>query len=259
MYLNIYNVSEEKKYPLLSSEVRFSDPETIVRSLIAFSVKNPDFGSWLKTLVHTFPESNDIYHSSPFSSGERFFIPNDFSDAQKRAQNFYYFFLAHPKEAELATKLLRGWIEEKPLPLPKLQVIGLIIGWIPGIDFGRLRKKKKMHFVAEKNFYRKQNEVCAAATLQANTEIIRKVLHAANGNQNRLEPEMQDWISGEREMCFYEASRETIHDLVREIRRLPIPYALVKGNHPELLAVSPSINTFALEHFPGIQRRKNTQ
>jgi hypothetical protein len=147
-----------------------------------------------------------------------------------------------------AEHLLSSWIRKQTKEAPKAIVIGFIIGIIPPIGVGHIKRKHKMSLIVEHETA-KNARLIAESAAKTSLGMLEKALTRAGGNAKKFEPEIADWFFGERAINFYTTSKQTLLTIQKELTELSVVhYALEQDERMIAIAISPVIKSLAQEN-----------
>lgn len=241
-------------------EESISYKEAVVRSLVLYAEKSKEFSNYLHSALYEFFLSHekpvqdgvrDVRLSSE-ESGFKLLLPKTDDVAVGRVSWFLNSASLSPRDFSASEKsivLLANWATTEPSPAPKNVVLGVKIGVLPIGLMGHMKIEEKMPLIARSDFFsRTAPVVLAKEAVRTSAGVIEQVLRAAYGQMRLIEPEVSDWLTGEREAIFYTADPKNIRAFIAELRRLFIAHSCVEDeNGVALLAVNPSINLSSLE------------
>jgi len=210
-------------------------------SLLLYAEKDRLFSEELKNTVRIFLK--DEY---PKGGGFDYddlnpliLMPKDRSSAVKRA------WWLIDSEFQEAKGMLSAFARDEFLERPQERqlVVGVVRIAIPGITLGRLKIRKEMIIVIRKDIAGDLNIELAGKINQAGSGLLSEAIKRANNNIGRLEPEMGDWLFGDKETAFYSSGKEGMDDIKEDLGRLDIASFEVKDEKgTAVLAISPAVN-----------------
>jgi hypothetical protein len=146
-----------------------------------------------------------------------------------------------------AEHLLSSWIRKRTEEEPKAIVIGWIIGVVPPIGAGHIKRKNKMSLIVDRGIA-KNTRLMAECAAKASLGMLTEALMRAGGNAKKLEPEIADWLFGERAINFYATDSRTLLAIQKELRELSVVhYGLEQEAHMTAIAISPVVKSLFQE------------
>lgn len=225
--------------------------EALAISLLLYSDKDPNFSKKLQRVILKITDSyGEVESEHEFSSSIDILIPKNAQLALRRSE----WLVERIEEKSLpgyarAASILTQWAKDKPLEEPKSLIIGFIGLAIPFIDLGKARKNKDpmtiifrgdLNFKAGKDFMHKVTQASHGAIINA--------LNMVGGSMSKLEPEIGDWLFGERRLAFYAADKQKMIAIEQELKNLNVVYdSVYLEDELEVLSVTPSANNFYQE------------
>lgn len=242
-------MSQNKSGIIIERTQIMSHAERLALSLIAYAHDDEAFASHLQALVAGFSRSTvtygETFDASLMTQHEPLLTPSTYEHAIRRAD-----WLADQierqslPESPKALALLSVWGISRTLDEPKAIVLGLKIGVMPIGIFGEQKLQEKMPIIARADVLRGSVTTFTDLTARASLSALHKALDQVSGNARLLEPEMGDWLYGEKGLTYYEASATQIETIHKELGNTTVINALVSDEDgPAVLAMSPSVNS----------------
>src|SRR3989338_5144592 len=233
--------------------------EALAYSLFLYAKKDHRFAKTLKQLVRTLPlfrqSSAEITIEPPSIEMElNILVPPDTTSALRRAQ----WLLERLNEGDLreslrATRLLSAWGRVKEKEDPKAIVIGMIVGVIPPVGMGHIKRKKKMSLVVRRGLVGKEDALLAGGAAPAALGVLSRAIEMAGGNMKKLEPELRDLFFGGGRINFYEADRAALINMKSALRETGILHETIEQEGElALIAVCPSADLADQEFYFGV-------
>jgi len=205
---------------------------TVAVSLILYAARNDEFAYFLKKILR----QTDISGTAPETLNPEIFkngkvvLPSTLDIAKRKTR--------WALENRETTLLLKKWADDIPKEdeKPKIIVVGIKVGRIPGLTFGRFKKRKSlMRIMVRKDV--------SADAVKAGISLFSKELIRANGRINKLEPEVADWYFEGKNLAFYRASSENMKKIINELKKTGVSHASTKNEKGiTALAISPAVN-----------------
>jgi hypothetical protein len=146
---------------------------------------------------------------------------------------------------------LYGWAKSLEDEMPKNIVVGLVGMAIPGPTMGIIKKRYNMNFLVT-DFNKICKEDLVKKGLDASFSIVASNIKKKKGDANRLEPELYDWLFGDREISFYQASADKLEEVKSELVESGLSFAEMKNEDRFIgLALSPVVDR---EYFSDLKR-----
>jgi peptidyl-tRNA hydrolase len=222
---------------------------TVAKSLVYYAAKDPNFAEFLKEKAKQIKNKALILDNLEIESFKdtEVISPTDTDMACQKA-NWLIENINKNKFADLtgAATVFKTWADKIPNDdnQPKLIVVGIKIGVIPGLTFGRFKKKKKLINVVIREDVAKSSGVnLAHDTAKVSVDLFSSALKSAGGNVYRLEPEFGDWFFRGRKLSLYTADVYEMKKILNELKDMNILDAKIKDDKGvSVLALSPAIN-----------------
>lgn len=217
-----------------------------INALFSFAERDLVFADWLKDAILSY------FHAplATFSLNEErhvcnALVPIDREAAFRRASWLVGSVLArrHPAH-EYSLHLLHHWASTRVHEKPKAIVLGITIGVLPiGLMGEMKRKREPMGVFMRKDAHNSSKTLAFQRTLTSLTHrVVELGLTAAGGATAHLEPELGDWLFGDKALCFYQADQSTLARLKVEVAGLCVPHACTE----DTFGVSMLVTTPAL-------------
>ncbi len=215
--------------------------ETLAYSLIAFANVNKDFSRWLIGEVSTLPDTTQT-SPSHFPS-----VPLTISTETQAVQRALWLIdTLHTTRVigyKHATEILVSWAHTREKTEPKMAILGLKYGILDyGIWGQPLKKETPIHILIQNSVYSESNNALVATqcVFLAN-RLLEQALLTADGNAYRLEPEMHDWLFGEKHIVLHTGTSHTLQSVANEAKRFAVPIATIENDATvAYVALSPS-------------------
>lgn len=229
--------------------------EALARSLILYARADREFSLTLQQMVRKFAQFREGEFSEPPALERRvkLLLPADRESAIKRAR----WLSARIHEGDLyetlrAREVLSRWGKAKDRENPKAIVIGMILGVVPPIGAGHIKRKKKMSLIVSREA-QKRGRLFAEGASRAMLGILARALDMAGGNSAKLEPEMGEWFYGDREIAFYEANEDALRDIKKELEQTGILHETTEEDGKiAMIAITPSADALYQELHWGL-------
>lgn len=177
----------------------------------------------------------------------KYLIPSSTDMALRRLD----YILAEYADAESVIAPLHGWAKSFEDESPKNIVVGLVGMAIPGPTMGMIKKRYSMNFLLS-GYNKIGKKDLVKKSLDASFDIVAANIKNKKGDTNRLEPELYDWLFGDREISFYEASFDKLEEIKSQIKKAGLSFKEVKNNDNfKALVLSPVVDR---EYFSDLQK-----
>lgn len=232
----------ETRTPLHTEYAIFTYADTLVYSLITYALKNRDFSAWFTTEILSFPHTKNISPQNTIPT-----VPIAILSETQAVQRAVWLFdalqHAHILGHERATATLVGWAHTREKTEPKMAILGLKYGVLNfGIWGHPLKKDTPIHILIQNTVYSASDSTrIAKQCVCVTNKLLEQALLTTRGNVYRLEPEMHDWLFGEKHIVLHTGTARTLTSIVREAERFSIPTALLENNaEVAYVALSPT-------------------
>jgi hypothetical protein len=220
--------------------------EALTRSLIAFAEENPSFKSFLITRLRTIqtidvPMQNDDNKMSTSVSSifalrsEELAIRRTEWLLQLTTQALYTSAIIQP---------LMSWSRSQEKTNPGFIVLGLKAGIINYGIFGHPSKRNEpidiivREDIAQNITPRELAQISVTLT----SSVVEKGLISASGNSKLLEPELADWLFGEKNVVLHKGALQTILNIKDVLFKVDAPYVFrADKKGVTYLAINPSL------------------
>jgi len=189
-------------------------------SLTSYARRNERFKKELERLVSIFLPKKET-EVVDYAGNIEIILPKDEQTATKRA-----LWLIN-NNSESAKDILRSAAETEP----KAIVVGIVGVAIPGPTLGYMKKFNKMSVIVSDQKTGRDKTIARAVA-----DLILKAIRQANNDLSKIEPEMGDWLFGDKEIEIYSA--KNTDSIKRDLNGLKIPYSQAD----DVLAISPVLN-----------------
>lgn len=236
-------------------QIKISYAETLAASLVLYAQTNKEFAPELKKIIDGMGGQNKTDQAGMeariFPHALIVLMPSGIDNAVRRAEWLSYMLEANPAQDNKNTaSILHAWAEEEAKEEPKQLVVGVVVVAIPGVTMGKLKIKRKMNVIIRNDIARKTGVNTVINVARASNEVIAGALEAAQGNARMLEPEVADWLWGERNIAPYSASGKKLKHIEDEIKELNIPHSVICDRRGSaVIAISPAADTEAQEIY----------
>jgi hypothetical protein len=138
----------------------------------------------------------------------------------------------------------RAYEEPKDLPF----LLGVVVGVVPMIGMGRVPiKRTPMSILFRDDITHATTYQTLRAITTLTHRVVERGLIMAGGHTAKLEPELGDWLFGEKELAFYGTTLSNLGQIERHLDKFGVPYA---SEHDKrgvtLLACSPALSAYDL-------------
>lgn len=222
-----------------------SPAEHALLALLAYAAHDEEFRATLALIGSSLPFPHAPI--APYRIGGKIglIVPPDRETAERRAA----WLAAGIREgwlpgASAAGRLLAAWSTARTEERPKMVVIGHILGIIPPVGVGNIKRKRKLTLIAKEDLAGKNPAALALASARLSAEVIARAAQRSGGRMERLEPETAEWLFGERLVALFAADARTIGTIARDARELGAIHAKEEdsGGNIAVLALSPMTN-----------------
>jgi len=213
------------------------------QALLAYADQHKEFADWL--LAHIPDYTTAGAQTEDYQTVVPSLIPQSDEAAQRRTQWLLNeVALAPQAEREHVYATLAKWSHARPYEKPKAVVLGITIGVLPVGLFGEVKRKHEPMAVIVRRDLRER--IGAPAFLRDITKLTTGVvelgLHQADGHTARLEPELGDWLFGEKTITLYTAPHSSLKKIEQQLAGLRAPHAVSRTEQGtvEAIAMTPA-------------------
>jgi hypothetical protein len=199
--------------------------EYLAHSLIDFAQKHESFASWLSGIIphtkETHREALCVVGTTPFRIIDE---PHGVARAQWLMEVVMQKQLPASKEA---LKVLQTWGQSRERTEPKAVVLGVKYGVLPiGILGNPKVKNHPMNVVVSDDVISRSTKTSLLQdTTTLSHTIVAESLIRARGNMGHIEPELNDWLFGEKYLRLFSAKQNGIAKLLRYVKEWDIPHS----------------------------------
>lgn len=222
--------------------------ETVALSLVSLAEQNKQFASHLRRLIANawpLPESENVpYDAAPVQLDYIAPVNNDI--AGRRAE-WLITNMAKQEIVGCAPAMLRAWARGEGAP--KMLIVGVVGLAIPGLTLGLIKKKVNPMNCVISDTARAGREALARMAAQAISGVVAAALKTAENDWQLLDPDLGDWLFGEREIALYEGNRSALKKLANELSSMGVAQCSVRDNDEiQAVAMSPAVNGPSISH-----------
>lgn len=240
---------------LIKQKAKLSYTDYLAYSLIHFSDTHPSFRSWFL---------GRIRRSTSVGKAQLENVPHikvhTFSSEQvavRKAEWLLELLQSEEKKSHIRTlTILSTWEKENSKEEPHFIILGLKYGVL---DFGIFGEPSKFHepldiIIRENSEYARTSTLLLQESVRLGMTVVEQGLLHAHGDVTKLEPELHDWLFGEKNTTFYTCSQETIQKIIAEMQEIKSPIACTYDEHgPAVLAISPTMYVNDLHYASELQ------
>jgi hypothetical protein len=261
---HMQNQSSTERQRVLRRAQALTYDEALAISLVRFARYSSDFADILADKIEKAPffphapEINDENLLKIALADTDLIFPHDETSAETRA-NWLIAYLTESDKSRRssARSALKSWTEEYlnsrnasalSREEPKAIVIGIMVGIIPGVTLGRIKKLQRMIvIIKEETNSRLESEEAgyiAKIVSQAALAVSAKSIEPALTSRQSPEPDFSDWFFGERDMVLYRTNKMEFEHIFAELQDLSIPFGFAESEEENIavLAISPILN-----------------
>ncbi len=245
----------QQQNPACSVAVPYA--ELMARGLIAFADSHVEYGRWLAGLIATHATQLADDTSPAVAYPGTYVLPHTEHYAVRRA---YWLLdtIAHrriPGHGS-AGAVLRQWSMARAHDEPKAVVLGIQYGVLNyGIIGHPPKRHEPMGVLIRDDVLRNDTGVALGAQLTMLTNnVVEQGLLLANGSTSRLEPELGDWLFGDKKLAIYRTAATTLEDIRSHLESIGAPHAYHGDAHGiALLAHTPALYAHDLPGHEGLE------
>jgi len=227
-------------------------------SLVRYADTHISFARWLDGLIssHELPAVRETLLVETYP-GLR---PRTDDHAARRAL-WLLDAIAHKRLSgtDAATAVLALWQAAREHEHPKAVVLGIKYGVLPiGILGHPKLRREPMSVVVRDDVLRTQHASRMARTLTTLTHgVVEQGLVLAGGRTAKLEPELGDWLFGDKSLALYQATSRSLATLTAAVARTGAPHVHRKDAYGiAMLACTPMID---LTDIPGSETLRSIE
>jgi hypothetical protein len=207
-------------------------------ALTQYAESNKDFAEWLHTQL---PDLGRYTQDVPASEVVPGLVPRDEQAAARRAVWLLGEVATAPQEErEHVYALLSQWSRSRAYESPKAVVLGIKVGVLPIGVMGKMgRKHEPMAVIVDRTKRERLGTPAMLRTLTSLTNgVVELGLHKAAGQTAHLEPELGDWLFGEKTVTLYTAPKASLEAIERELSEAGAPVATEKTEQGSIVALA---------------------
>lgn len=161
------------------------------------------------------------------------FVPHTRAHALRRAA----WLLSHAPDKRAITILA----QVRELDAPKAIVLGIDMGALPLGVWGKWKRKDHAMQILLPDTPL-PTSARERAVLTASHRVVEQGLVRAHGSTKQLEPELGEWLFGEKALAYYTASPDALREIAAFLEALDAPAVWSTTNNEQpILALSPSL------------------
>lgn len=225
--------------------------QTLAHSLMYYAETHETFLHWLLAYIDTIPHvfaEEIVAEAFPYSAhGCR--LDNDETATRRTLWLVDTCIGQRMPQARGTLASLQRWAEKHPREDPSsFIVLGLSIGILPVGLFGEIKRKHDPMAVVLREDVAELGTTGLARSVTALTHgVVEQGLIMAGGHTAKLEPELGDWLFGDRTIALYSATRTDIASIASQVQTLGIPHAVERdARGVTQIALSPAIRVLDL-------------
>lgn len=224
--------------------------EYVAHALIHFAEGNQAFRAWFVSAIPEFP---NVEHC-----GEEVFSPTPpltilHEDVAVRKALWLLDTTQRDMgvEARRTQGMLATWKHAQARDEYSVIILGLKYGVLNYGIFGHPKRYHEPLDIVIRDEYAQTTPVAKLLqnSLQLGMSIVEQGLVAAGGIAGKLEPELHDWLFGEKKVVLHTCAPNTLESLFQELQTLKVPAAFHTNEQGvSMLAISPAIYLNDLKH-----------
>lgn len=222
---------------------------SLAHSLVAYAHTSEDFASVLYNLTHAIevPETSNHHIDIVDTHG---LTPHDINQAIRRTQWLLNTCTEKRMEhANVALTIFEQWARVREREQPKAFVLGLDLGvWPVGI-WGQIRRKREPMSIILRVDVPTETAQMVQSITRLTHRVVEKGLIMANGHTGNLEPELGDWLFGDKYLALFRASPQELFEMEAHLLSIDAPHATDADQQgTTMLAITPAIYLSDIPH-----------
>jgi hypothetical protein len=226
----------------------------LAEGLCTYATTHDMFAEWLTLTVVSQEWYAEESLTSPHTqiSHHQYFVPRSDEEAIHRARWLIEVVLDQPTpDRPFITTPLQQFAQTRVHELPKAIVLGIEIGVLPIGLMGHMKiRREPMHVILRNTItetYRPGSLIAHITTLSHT--IVERALVDAQGHTGRLEPELGDWLFGDKKLALFETTPSHLTTLTAHLALEQIPHAAHYDEHgPAIIIPTLSLYVPDLPH-----------
>ena len=221
-------ISMNNQHTVCRRSVPTSYAEVMARGLTRYADTNTAYGQWLSALIVGYMDRLDHSDISDPSTHHEGIVPHAEDLAVRRA----LWLLDSIAERRMpgyknAGAVLRQWYTTRTHDEPKALVLGVMYGVLDFGMIGEPRKKREPMGVLIRHDVLQQVPGLELANLlnKMTHGVVEQGLIMAQGSTSRLEPELGDWLFGDKALAVYRAEARDLRNIKSHLEHMGAPYA----------------------------------
>lgn len=230
-----------KNVSIQSAKLSYTD--RIAHTLIHFAEKNPSFLSWFVDAIPIYSSTEyDVNYSISYTKLHE--ISNEQLAVRKALWLLDKIQNIQTRENRKTHTMLSEWKKEQDQDEVNFIVLGIKYGVL---DYGIVGHPKRFHepldiVIREDIANTKKSTTLVKESLNLGMSIVEQALVSANGIVGKLEPELHDWLFGEKNVVLHTCTKKTITKLAQEAKEIGYPTASRTDEQGlSILALSPAV------------------
>ena|GEM_PF-5178946 len=227
---------------------------SLTHALIAYAESHDAFRAWFTRTLRTLTLPETSAHTPPAGKVTPL-MPHDDTQAMRRVA----WLLETIRERrttghEEAAALLATWGNAQTEP-QGFVVLGLKYGVL---DYGIIGEPRRHHetmtIVINGSLVNDHAAIALAPHVTAVTHsVVEQGLITAHGHTAKLEPELGDWLFGDKEMVFFSAPAPALAALHDTLQHIGVPTGTwADGSAPQVIAICPSVQVHACDEYEAL-------
>jgi hypothetical protein len=203
----------------------------LAHGLVCYAANTAEYGRWLSSLLSNYTErlvSLSSGASTLIYTGTQGMIPRSEDMAARRT----IWLLDAITERRItgyrdASAVLHAWHMSRAYDEPKAVVLGIKYGVLNYGIIGHPPNRREPMGVLIRKDVLKQYQGLQLATLlnQVTHRVVEQGLIQAQGSTSQLEPELGDWLFGDKSLAIYRAEASTLQVVLENLVHMGAPYA----------------------------------
>jgi hypothetical protein len=219
--------------------------EMLASSLVVYSAIDVHFADEFKRMIKASKVKRVRGKTKKISRLSLILAPPDTLCAYQRAEWLIKLLEKEKtRKNEPALSLLFDFVNDDPAIVPKNLIVGVAATSIPGITLGKIRRRV-MNIILNSDFLKNCTKLeLAKKVTSASTGVLSPTLKKAKFSQKMLEPDIAEWIFGDRYVSFFAADEKELKKIKNDLIRSEILHSSTysKGR-PAVIALSPAANS----------------
>jgi len=227
---------------------------TSVQALLSYANHNPVFAAWFAEQVRQSGVVRQTHDSRTTLQQSILTLRDEYHATRRALWLLHVIPQRQIRGHELAKQVLASWVHEQEQDARQFIILGLKYGIL---DYGIIgypkRRNEPMHVLIRENVAKESHtSAIAQVCTKLSSNIVEQGLMVAKGNAHHLEPELSDWLFGDKHLVIFTSQKSTLKSIHNLLVRDDVPLScLHDAQGITHLAISPTVY---LPQIPGYEK-----